>query len=302
MGYDVWLTNNRGNTYSRNNTNLKPSFDKAFWNFSFATLGQHDVPANIKYIVQHTKQQKITYVAHSQGTSQFFVAAQDEHVKPIVDEHINLFIALSPVSFMKHQTSTLLKIVTDLRLGAVLMDVFPFDFLDMKAEAEIAHFFCKATLGAICKITVDLLAGTSKRDNPAAITNLTGHFPAGTSAKSLNHYEQLIVHGGFRDYDYGKKRNEKIYHTATPPVIDLGKMAVPTALFTGNKDTMADPADVVTLLKHLPKAQVVFKKEYDAFSHLTWVVGKPASFSMWFPDVKALLQKYNPVSSAFISV
>jgi len=178
------------------------------------------------------------------------------------------------------------------------MTLYPFDFLDQKAVDSIAHWFCKVTAGAICKLTVDILAGTSKFDDPKAITNLTGHFPAGTSSKSLNHYEQLIIHGGFRDYDYGKNKNQEIYHSDTPPEFDMTKISVPTALFVGSVDTMADPDDVNTLREFLPTDPKIltYHQIFDDFSHETWMVGNSSAFSSWFPDLKNLLQTYNPVA------
>lgn len=37
-GYDVWLGNNRGNTYGKNHVNLTTS-DKEFWDFTFHEMG-----------------------------------------------------------------------------------------------------------------------------------------------------------------------------------------------------------------------------------------------------------------------
>lgn len=35
LGYDVWLTNNRGTTWSRRHVDLDPEYDKAkFWNYT----------------------------------------------------------------------------------------------------------------------------------------------------------------------------------------------------------------------------------------------------------------------------
>lgn len=300
LGYDVWLANTRGNTYSKNNTRMKPN-EKAFWNFSFARMGMNDVPANVNYIVKHTGKQQLTYIGHSQGTSQFFVAAQDPGVKPLLDKHVNFFVALAPVAYLKHQSSLLLSVVTKLRLGAVIEAAYPYGFLDNPdTEASIAHFFCKITLGAICSITVDVICGTSNMDSPAAITNMTAHFPAGTSVKSLNHYEQLILKGGFREYDWGKKRNMEIYGNATPPAFDLSKITVPTALFVGSKDLLGDPRDAAALAKALPNATVVYNKEFQDFSHITWLVGKEEAIGQWFPDLKMLLQKYSPTSPAVL--
>lgn len=48
-------------------------------------------------------------------------------------------------------------------------------------------------------------------DNEERTKMLMGHFPHGTSARSLNHFGQLIQSKEFRLYDYGKKENIKKY-------------------------------------------------------------------------------------------
>ena len=50
-GYDVWLGNSRGNTYSRANVDLDPDHnEKKFWNFSWYDMGTYDLPAVIDAI------------------------------------------------------------------------------------------------------------------------------------------------------------------------------------------------------------------------------------------------------------
>ena len=71
-GYDVWMGNFRGNTYSREHTVLNPAREK-FWQFSFDQMGQQDLPAMINYVLHVTRQEKLTYIGHSMGTMTFWI-------------------------------------------------------------------------------------------------------------------------------------------------------------------------------------------------------------------------------------
>ena len=46
MGYDVWMTNNRGTQYSLQHETLSAQ-NPTYWNFSWAEMGLYDDPANI---------------------------------------------------------------------------------------------------------------------------------------------------------------------------------------------------------------------------------------------------------------
>lgn len=68
-GYDVWLGNSRGNKYSRQHTKLDPDWDNEFWMYDWETMGDHDIPTVINYIIKETGHPKIAYIGHSQGTT-----------------------------------------------------------------------------------------------------------------------------------------------------------------------------------------------------------------------------------------
>ena len=71
-GYDVWMGNFRGNAYSREHTVLDPAREK-FWQFSFDQMGQRDLPTMLNYVLELTRQEKLTYIGHSMGTMTFWI-------------------------------------------------------------------------------------------------------------------------------------------------------------------------------------------------------------------------------------
>ena len=108
-GFDVWLGNNRGVQFSRKHISWNSFTDKEFWKFSFTEMAKFDFPAQIKYVLKFTQVEKLSYVGHSQGTTQAFVALT---LFPELQKKLDMFIALAPVCSLKHQQSKLLAMVT----------------------------------------------------------------------------------------------------------------------------------------------------------------------------------------------
>lgn len=66
LGYDVWLGNARGNTYSKGHVKYNRygwrDERKKYWNFSWHEIGKFDLPASIDYIIGVTGYPKMHYI------------------------------------------------------------------------------------------------------------------------------------------------------------------------------------------------------------------------------------------------
>lgn len=72
-GYDVWIGNNRGTKYSKKNSE---NFN--YWEYNLDHLIRYDLPCIINSITATSRTEKLVYIGHSQGTTQF-LAAMDVH-------------------------------------------------------------------------------------------------------------------------------------------------------------------------------------------------------------------------------
>ena len=93
-GFDVWLGNARGNTYSRNHVFLDTE-EQEYWNFSFDEMGRFDLPAVIRYVLARTERSTMSYIGHSMGCAIFFICMT---YHPELNEKIDVMIALAPAS------------------------------------------------------------------------------------------------------------------------------------------------------------------------------------------------------------
>lgn len=64
-GFDVWLSNSRGSTYSQRHDYLDPE-KEPFWEFSWDDMAHFDLPAVISFILDATGEKTLFYVGHSQ--------------------------------------------------------------------------------------------------------------------------------------------------------------------------------------------------------------------------------------------
>ncbi|TDG45718.1 hypothetical protein AWZ03_007856 [Drosophila navojoa] len=99
-GFDVWVGNSRGNTYSRNHISMSTE-DPDFWKFSWHEIGYYDIAATIDYSLQVNGQghQAVHYVGHSQGTTVFFALMS---MRPEYNAKIKTAQLMAPVAWMSN--------------------------------------------------------------------------------------------------------------------------------------------------------------------------------------------------------
>ena len=242
-GYDVWLGNQRGTKYSLEHTSLNYKRDKAYWEFSFTEMGEYDAPAQIDYVRNTTGIDKVTYMGHSQGTSQMFyaVSAHQEFWK----ERLNLWIALAPVTKLDHTKSDLFLLFAQftsiIQEAANLLHVWSI----LGGPSNAASKLICGTIPDICLFGESfLITQDPSLDDKDRFAVYMSHFPAGASVQSLVHYGQIINSKSFRLYDWGQKKNVEKYGQGTPPDIDLTRITeLPTAMFVGTQDDLGDVTD-----------------------------------------------------------
>ncbi|KAG1676598.1 Gastric triacylglycerol lipase [Nymphon striatum] len=254
--YDVWFGNFRGNTYSRSNIHYSPD-DKQFWMFSWDEMASIDLPTMIDYVLKNTSSKSLYYVGHSMGTTTAFALFSS---KPEYQKKIEMFFALAPVATVAHMKSPIRYLANILPEIETMMDVFGlYDFLPQSIFIEFFNnIVCKdLSQEALCADSIFLLCGFDKAQlNETRLPIYFAHTPAGTSTKTVIHYAQLYQSKGFTKYDFGTETNIIKYGQKTPPSYHLQNMTVPTILYYGQNDWLADPKDVSFLQSNIKRALV----------------------------------------------
>lgn len=95
-GYDVWLGNNRCG-FEAKHTMLQYE-DPRMWAWNIRQMGVMDLPAMISRVLAETGFPKLALIAHSQGTTETFVALAKEQ-RPDIGNKISVFCALAPAAY-----------------------------------------------------------------------------------------------------------------------------------------------------------------------------------------------------------
>ncbi len=93
-GYDVFISNRRGNKYSCKHTHLS-SQDPAFWSFSLDEPACRDLPAVIDFVRELTDFNRVSLIGFSQGAAEYLASLS--MVKGL-ERKVNIAILLAPTT------------------------------------------------------------------------------------------------------------------------------------------------------------------------------------------------------------
>ncbi|NXV90307.1 LIPK Lipase, partial [Calonectris borealis] len=271
-GYDVWIGNSRGNTWSKRHLVLSPKREE-FWAFSFDEMAKYDLPAIINFIEQKTGQKQLYYIGHSQGTTIAFIAFS---TMPQLAQKIKMYFALAPVTTVIFLRSPLKKLAFFSAYG--LKEMFGTkEFLPHTALGELVlSKFCACS--KTCKSVLSMLFGFNwKNVNMSRVDVYAAHSPAGTSVQNVIHWLQVNL----PSYFPMQNRVWSILMVLCgqslmgPPLYNVKDMKVPTAIWTGEVDCLADPRDVALLLPQV--RNLVYHRVIPRWNHLDFVLGLDAT-------------------------
>ncbi|NXU97892.1 LIPM Lipase, partial [Cettia cetti] len=271
-GYDVWIGNNRGNSWSRRHHNMSISSEE-FWDFSFHEMAMYDLPAMVDFILKQSGQEKLFYVGHAQGSSLGFIAFSS---LPHLAKKIKLFFALAPLYTFHHARGPVLKLafLPDL----VLKETFGTRELVLVRRKEKLFLVEKCSrlqAAELCANRIFLVGGFDRNNlNMSRMDVYMSHFPDYTSVKNFLHWGQTAKTAEFKQFDYGLRNMEK-YKKLTPPFYRIEAMEVPVAVWSGGKDWVTPPQETQRLLSHL--TNVVHHEHFPDWNHFDhhWGLNAP---------------------------
>ena len=245
QGYDVWLGNSRGSTYSLNHTKFDWRTDWRYWDFSFHEIGLFDVPAQIDYVLRARARSSLAYVGHSQGNLAMFIL-QSFH--PEWKNKVKPFVAIAPVAYIPDMyfgaMRTLIRLIESTLITTTQLNRLVKGQLMPKSSNSEFGFdtLCVPKWSTpVCNLMLTLMLGNNLfRTNSSLTPVIMHHIPAGTSILNILHFGQLAASGEFRAFDFGPAENMQRYAQPVAPLYPIERISSPDiALIVGRTDTLS---------------------------------------------------------------
>jgi len=272
--------------------------EEEFWQFSWDQMGQYDLPTMLLYVARHTRQSKIVYVGHSMGTTAFWVMMNRY---PEMNSLVELMVGMAPVAAAEHMYSPI-KYIAPVAgpVERMLSMTGQYEFWSRGSLfTDISETLCHSVDGgvrrneSVCSITENIIFLIAGFDPPqmnfTLLPEILRHTPAGTSARTLQHFAQGVNTGRFSMFDQGSERENMLaYGSPLPPEYTLSRVRCPVVLYWGQNDWLAHPTDVALLAASLPNLVASYQVPFSSFNHLDFLWGKTADTLLYKPAIKII--------------
>ncbi|CAH8643502.1 unnamed protein product [Schistosoma margrebowiei] len=264
-GYDVWLGNSRGNTYSKKHKHLDSS-QKEYWDFSWQEMSSYDFPATIRYIISVTKMKQLSYIGFSQGSLIAMTALDDN---PELQSNINLFIAFGPVGYFANVKGIFLPLVHHyIIVQFVLKYLTRGEVLPSDDYMKILGKYLCGFGPNLCMSVIDSIAG-----NDGFNTNL------------------MIDSHLLQKFDYGQYMNRHIYGQDDPPSYTLKNFNIPTVIYHGGNDHLCTNESIDLLIQRINKT-IISVNYIENYNHLGYFWSTNA-VDLIYSSLLRLIEKYH---------
>ncbi|GAB1302335.1 Lipase member K [Apodemus speciosus] len=171
---------------------------------------------------------------------------------PHLAQKIKKLFLLGPVATVKY-ISGLVRTIAYMGKTTTKILFGEKDIFSSSDAKYFVEFLCqRKTIGSVCNNLLTLLFGYNPQNlNESRFDVYAGQAPAGTSVQTMLHYSQ-----------------------PTPPLYKVKDMKVPTAMWSGGRDFLADPIDVEKLKPNI--SNLIYHKKIADYSHLDFVIGLDA--------------------------
>ncbi|KAF5828326.1 Alpha/Beta hydrolase protein [Dunaliella salina] len=241
-GYDVWMMNTRGNTFSREHAEYEDN-NPRFWQFSWDDFAHGDLPATIAYIKSTTNAKKVHVLGHSQGGTAGLAYLSR---KPEAAKDIGVLLAVAPVVYAKYLESP--------TLVAFSYQANEYLFVSGPMQAVFLGGLCQVpSLIPVCTASTESMFGGSLKYWKV--------WPSPTSYYNALHWGQIFnePEPKFMAFNYG-------------PEYDLTKIKAPVVLFTAGRDVLAAPKDMSLVRERLASGgSLAGVHETESFGHMDYI-------------------------------
>lgn len=263
-GYDVWMGNTRGNSYSRNHTELDPDVDSAFWDFDLETASMGDLTATLDYVFNVTASERVFYICHSMGCAEILAFLSEF---PEYNDRLDALFLMAPPLFMRNSRSRILTGIANLA-----EDVWGYYEIRRPKPRpwyiNCQNIFCRRMFSRMLSISYPQL-------NMTMLPVIYDHLSHRSSSKVVYHFAQMMKTDQkkfFGKYDYGIEENQRRYNgSPTPPAFNLEAVSAPLYIFYGNGDKLVAPEDVKTLAATMPSTEAIYQIDYEGWNHNDFV-------------------------------